>query len=125
MRDILEYKGYLANVYYSPEDEAFYGKIFGINDVVTFESESAKQLKSVFIEAVEDYIETCKKIGKAPQKSFKGSFNVRIPGDLHKDASFIASQNKVSLNDFVKYALLYAVKHKEEIKSEFLTTPIV
>ena len=68
----LEYKGYIANVSYSPDDEVFHGKIFRINDLVTFESDSAKELKTAFIEAVEDYLETCAELGKDPDKVLKG-----------------------------------------------------
>ena len=37
----------------------FYGKIEGINDLVTFEGESVTQLKESFKDAVSDYIELC------------------------------------------------------------------
>jgi hypothetical protein len=46
--NILEYKGYIATVSYSPFDEVFYGKVFGINDLVSFEADSAKALKTAF-----------------------------------------------------------------------------
>ena len=89
-----------------------------INDLVTFEGSSVKEIKTAFEEAVEDYVETRKALNKKPQKTFKGSFNVRIPAELHKDAAFAAAQNSISLNDFVKGAIQYAVKHKAEVKNE-------
>jgi predicted HicB family RNase H-like nuclease len=118
MSNYLKYKEYLATVEYSTEDEVFYGKLFGINDLVIFEGASVKEIKSAFEEAVDDYIETCKEVNKKPEKSFKGSFNVRVPSELHKDAAFIAVQNNVSLNDFVKGAIQYAIKHKQEVTKE-------
>jgi predicted HicB family RNase H-like nuclease len=118
MSNYLKYKEYLATVEYSTEDEVFCGKLFGINDLVTFEGASVKEIKTAFEEAVEDYIETCKELNKKPEKSFKGSFNVRVPSELHKDAAFIAVQNNVSLNDFVKGAIQYAIKHKQEVTKE-------
>lgn len=118
MGNYLKYKQYLATVEYSTEDEVFYGKLFGINDLVTFEGASVKEIKSAFEEAVDDYIETCKELNKKPGKSFKGSFNVRVPSELHKDAAFIAVQNNMSLNDFVKGAIQYAIKHKQEVTKE-------
>jgi len=33
---------------------------------------------------VEDYLETCKALGREPQKVYKGVFNVRIEPELHK-----------------------------------------
>lgn len=118
MSNYLKYKEYLATVEYSTEDEVFYGKLFGINDLVTFEGASVKEIKTAFQEAVDDYIETCKEVNKKPEKSFKGSFNVRVPSELHKDAAFIAVQNNMSLNDFVKGAIQYAIKHKQEVTKE-------
>src|SRR5690554_5159230 len=113
MSNYLKYKDYLATLEFSAEDEVFYGRLFGINDLVSFEGSSVKEIKIAFEEAVEDYIETCKEIDKKPEKTFKGSFNVRIPADLHKNAAFVAVQNNVSLNDFVKGAIQYAVVHNE------------
>ncbi|WP_432713010.1 type II toxin-antitoxin system HicB family antitoxin [Pedobacter sp.] len=66
----LMYKGYIAHVSFSPDDEVFHGKISGITDLVTFESDSAKLLKPAFIEAVDDYIDTCTELGKVPDKTY-------------------------------------------------------
>ena len=115
MKDVLTYKDYYGTVSYNAEDEVLHGKIIGINDLVTYEAGSTTKLKNAFHEAVDDYIATCEAIGKQPQKTFKGSFNVRIPSELHKEASMIASQKHISLNDLVKAAISYAVKHQEVI----------
>jgi predicted HicB family RNase H-like nuclease len=118
MANYLNHKGYIGTVEYSTEDEVFHGKIFGINDLVTFEGESVSEIKESFKEAVDDYIETCKELGKEPEKIFKGSFNVRVPSSIHKDAVLTATQYNISLNDFVKVALTYAINHKQEISRE-------
>ena len=118
MNDILQYKDYLASVHFSSEDDVFYGKILGINDLVSFEGASVKELKKAFQEAVEDYLETCKQICKEPNKTYKGTFNVRIPTNLHKEAAVFAAINNLSLNDFVKTAINFALVHKQEIKQQ-------
>jgi predicted HicB family RNase H-like nuclease len=105
MNDIIQYKSYYAEIHFSSEDEVFYGKLIGINDLVNFEADSVKGLKIAFAEAVEDYIYFCKEIKKTPEKTYKGSFNVGIPSELHRQAAVFASLKKVSLNDFVRYAL--------------------
>jgi predicted HicB family RNase H-like nuclease len=58
---------------------------------------------------VEDYLETCQRIGKEPNKTYKGSFNVRIPAELHREAAMFAASAAISLNDFVKTAIQYAL----------------
>jgi predicted HicB family RNase H-like nuclease len=105
MSDVMNYKGYFGTVRYSEEDEVFYGKIAGINDLIMFEGASVKELKNAFHEAVDDYLETCKEIGKEPQKPFKGSFNVRIPSELHRKAAKTAAIMGISLNQLVQKAL--------------------
>ncbi|SEK26865.1 type II toxin-antitoxin system HicB family antitoxin [Parapedobacter koreensis] len=121
MKDVLAYKDYYGTVSYSADDEVLHGKIIGINDLVTYEAASTTELKQAFHEAVDDYIATCEAIGKQPQKTFKGSFNVRIPSELHKEASIVASQRHISLNDLVKAAIAYAVKHQDMLSSDNLT----
>lgn len=119
MNDILQYRDYYASIHFSSEDEVFYGKVLGINDLVSFEGSSVKQLKKAFHGAVEDYLETCRALGKEPDKTYKGTFNVRIPTDLHKEAATFAALNNVSLNDFVKTAIHYALRHKNDVHKAF------
>lgn len=66
MNGILQYKNYYASVQLMPDDEVFYGKILAINDLISFEGSSVKELKASFEEAVEDYLEICAELGKVP-----------------------------------------------------------
>src|ERR1019366_6160108 len=102
MNDVIKYKDYCATVHFSTEDEVFYGKIIGISDLVTFEGHSVSELKKAFKEAIEDYIETCNEINKIPEKTYKGSFNIRVSPNLHREAAYVALQKNVTLNDFIK-----------------------
>ncbi|HIP33305.1 MAG TPA: type II toxin-antitoxin system HicB family antitoxin [Bacteroidia bacterium] len=115
MKNILEYKNYIATVNYANEDETFYGKIEGINDLVLFEGQSVSELKSSFQEAVIDYLETCKEIGKEPEKVYKGVFNVRVPKSIHKKISEIAIKKGLKLNDLVNKTLKYLVSNEEQV----------
>lgn len=101
----LKYKDFVASLEYSDVDDVFYGKILGVNDLILFEGSSVEELKQAFEEAVEDYLELCKEMDKNPYKSFKGSFNVRIPTDLHKKIFFRAQKTGLSLNQFIKTVL--------------------
>jgi predicted HicB family RNase H-like nuclease len=118
MEDVLEYKGYYSSVHFSSEDEVFYGKLMAIDDLVNFEGASVKELKKAFHEAVDDYLETCEGLGKEPNKTYKGTFNVRISTDLHKAAAVYAAINNISLNDFVKTAIDFALSNKEELRKK-------
>jgi len=50
--NILTYNNYSGSVEFSAEDNIFYGKILGINDLVNFEGASVKELRSSFEKAV-------------------------------------------------------------------------
>ena len=113
MNDILQYKGYYANIHFSAEDEVFFGKLIGINDLVSFEADSVKNLKKAFQETIENYIQYCKEIGKQPEKTYKGSFNIRIPSDLHREAAILAAIKNITLNDFVRYALDLTISNEK------------
>lgn len=105
MDNVLTYKGYIGSVQYSPEDEVFHGRIEAIADLVTFEADSAKQLRLEFEAAVDDYLDTCEQIGKTPDKTFKGVFNVRLGTELHRKAALAALSRRISLNELMTQAV--------------------
>lgn len=121
MDDVLKYKDYLASVHFSTEDEVFHGKVLGINDLVSFEGTTVRELKKAFAEAVEDYLETCNALGKDPDKTYKGSFNVRIPTELHRQAAIQSALKNMSLNDFVRYAIDFTLSHATDSSRKFKT----
>ncbi|HML38836.1 MAG TPA: type II toxin-antitoxin system HicB family antitoxin [Bacillota bacterium] len=113
MKDVMIYKEYTGSVHYSTEDELFCGKIEGINDLISFEGTSVAELKAAFEEAVEDYLELCNLNGKEPEKTYKGSFNIRIRPELHKQAVQRAMTEGKSLNQYVEEAIeQYSAKEK-------------
>jgi len=109
MKDMLSHKGYFGSIHYNNDDRVFYGKIEFIRALASYEGKDADSLVEAFEEAVDDYLVTCVDQGVEPEKPFKGSFNVRIAPELHKQVAIAASQHGVSLNRFVAEALSQAV----------------
>lgn len=105
MNSMLEYKGYNAKIDFSSEDDIFFGSIFGIEDNISFEGSSVQELKTAFIEAVDDYLDMCNRLGKQPEKEYKGSFNIRVSPEVHKKAAIKALNNGISLNQFVEQSI--------------------
>ena len=105
----MKYKGYSARIEYSDEDGFFVGHIAGIRDVVGFHGESVKELLMAFEEAVEDYLETCKKVGKRPQKSYSGKLMLRIPAQVHGAVAQAAEASGKSINQWAADMLEKAV----------------
>ena len=97
----LEYKSYTGSIEYSAEDNILYGQVLGIRGLISYEGITGKKLEADFKNAVNDYLDDCKAESITPEKSFKGSFNVRIPSKLHRKAALLAMEARISLNNFV------------------------
>jgi predicted HicB family RNase H-like nuclease len=68
----MEYIGFAAKVEYSERDGCIIGHVAGIRDVIGFHGESVAELRAAFEEAVDDYLATCKKLERAPNKPYSG-----------------------------------------------------
>ena len=113
MSQTLTYKGYDGSVLYSAEEKLLHGKIVGIRDAVLYDGADIPELETNFRGAVDEYLEFCKAEGKTPNKPFKGSFNVRLPQDLHKRAALYAEEHDRKLNSVVQEALQEFLTHSE------------
>lgn len=113
MKDILKYKGFIGSVHFSAVDRVFFGTIEGINDLVTFEGTTVEELENGFQSMVEGHINDCMKEGKMAEKSYKGSFNIRISPDLHRQAVQIASVEGITLNQLVQRAIQHELETGE------------
>lgn len=80
MRDALTYKNFIGSVHFSSDDGLFFGKIEGINDLVTFEGRSVDEVVSEFHDAVDDYLALCKKTGKKSPQILQGV--IQHPNDF-------------------------------------------
>ncbi|MHB8095197.1 MAG: type II toxin-antitoxin system HicB family antitoxin [Candidatus Aminicenantales bacterium] len=105
MKDVLQYKDFVGSVHFSAADDCFFGKIEGIDDLVTFEGRDVEELKKAFRQATEDYEELCQTAGKPLQRSCRGSFNVRMPAELHRKAVRKSALLGISLNQLVQRAV--------------------
>ena len=102
----VNYKGYEGSVEIDLERNVCRGKILFINDLVTYEASDIKDIQKSFEEAVDDYLETCIQLGRNPNKAYKGSFNVRITPDMHRQAAMSAYRKGLSLNEYVGMAIM-------------------
>lgn len=112
----MRYKGYSAVVQYDDADEIFFGNLAGIRDGVGFHADTVADLKAAFHEAVDDYIETCAKIGKKPEKPYSGNLMLRVDPAVHANAALAAELSGKSLNEWGQEAL-------REAAEKFTTAP--
>ncbi len=99
------HKGYHARVAFDAEDGLLVGHIAGIEDVIGFHADTVADLKAAFVEAVEDYLETCVRLGKDPQKPYSGKLMLRISPQVHAEAALAAQLAGVSLNQWSETVL--------------------
>lgn len=123
--NILEYKGYHTKVEFDSEDFVLRGKIEGINDLVNFECEDIKNIEKEFHEAVDDYLDFCREVGKAPDKEYKGTFNVRISPALHKRLANVAMKRGDTLNASVEKAIEQYVSVEYKTENHLQNTIII
>ncbi|PIQ43078.1 MAG: toxin-antitoxin system HicB family antitoxin [Gammaproteobacteria bacterium CG11_big_fil_rev_8_21_14_0_20_46_22] len=105
MKTLIKHKGYFGSIEFDAKDIIFYGKLEFIKALVSYESKTAQGIVKAFREAVDDYLDTCAELKMAPEHPFKGSLNVRLGHELHKQVAIKASQHDVSVNSFICTAL--------------------
>jgi len=101
----LQYKGYTGSVTFSEEDGVFHGKVVGIKSLISFEGDSVSFITEDFHNAVDEYLDFCNENDVEPEKPFKGSFNVRITPELHRQLAIYSSSKGKSLNSTVEEAI--------------------
>jgi predicted HicB family RNase H-like nuclease len=111
MKDALKYKGFIGSVHFAAEDRVFYGKVEGVNDLITFEGATVDELEIGFQYMVDEHIKDCHTNNILLEKSYKGNLNIRLSPELHKKAVYSASIRGISLNQYINDAI------KKEIAS--------
>ena len=79
-----------------------------LRDIVGFHADDVAGLRVAFEEAVDDYIETCAKVGKTPEKPASGRLMLRVAPEVHSDALIAAQASGVSLNQWAGKVLQQA-----------------
>jgi predicted HicB family RNase H-like nuclease len=104
MANILKYNGYHGTIEFSAEDNMLIGSVIGIQDSLNFHGHSIEEITQSFHDCIDGYLEMCAAFGRSPDKVYKGSFNIRIPQDLHRQAAIMAENDleklrKVCINN--------------------------
>lgn len=108
--NIMNYKGYAARIEYSNEDQLLIGHVAGIRDVIGFHASCVAQLREAFEEAVDDYLDTCIKLDREPQKAYSGKLSLRLEPSLHATVAAKAELAHKSINQWVSDALILAAR---------------
>lgn len=105
MSNLLSYKNYNGTVEYSKEDGCLFGKVIGIKSLLSYEGDSVKQLELDFQGVIDEYLADCMERNVEPERPYKGTFNVRISPELHRNIAVYAIEHGKSLNAAVEEAI--------------------
>ena len=105
MNNCMEYRGYHAAISFDAEDSIFVGSVLGIADSLNFHGENVAELTDAFHRCVDGYLDFCRELGKTPDKEYKGSLNIRLSPDLHRQAAIYAAGEGKTLNQFIGEAV--------------------
>lgn len=64
----LHYEDYTGSVNYSKVDAVYYGKVLGVDGLLSYEGSTKQSLYQDFCDTVDDYLKMCKDRGILPQK---------------------------------------------------------
>lgn len=105
MSNLLLYRNYNGTVEYSREDRCLFGKVIGIKSLLSYEGDSVKKLEKDFINLIDGYLADCKERNAEPEQPYKGTFNIRISPELHRNIAVYAIGHGKSLNAVVEEAI--------------------
>lgn len=112
----MKYKGYHGQVNYDEEAKLFHGEVVGLRDVITFQGTSVDELEQAFKDSIDEYLDFCKELGRAPEKPFSGKLVLRLPPEMHERAAYQAKCNGVSLNTWIKKGIEHLLTTPQEHK---------
>jgi predicted HicB family RNase H-like nuclease len=109
MKNILNYKGYKARIEFDAEDNIFFGRVLGVQDIIGFHGETVSELTSGFHDAIDHYLIVCKTRGEDPEKAYSGKLTLRLPSATHADIAAAAAVSGKSINRWVADTLTKVV----------------
>lgn len=100
---------YKIDILWDPDDKIYIATVPELNGCMSHGSTEFEALKNVE-KAISGWIKTAKSFKMIipepiPQKKFSGTFNVRVPKDVHRTLALKATEQKVSLNHLVSQLL--------------------
>ena len=110
----LRYEGYMGSVEFDEKDECLYGHVQGMRDeLLSYKGKSVAELERKFKIAINKYLASCKKKDENPKRPYNGPLNVRLGPDLHFRAAMMAESMCITINAFIKEAVVRLLEQYE------------
>jgi predicted HicB family RNase H-like nuclease len=101
----MQHKGYYGTVEYTPEDGILFGRVLGVNGIVSYEGADIKTLQQDFETAVDDYLDWCLEAGEQPGPALNGDIHAKIPPETHALLAAYALRQNESIEEVMKEAI--------------------
>jgi predicted HicB family RNase H-like nuclease len=101
LKNIIEYKGYLAELILDIEDDIIVGRVINTTDNISFHGETVEDAKLAYHDVLDTYLSTCHEEGIEPSLPCSGRFSLRVNPILHQNLRHYAKLRHQSLNDFI------------------------
>ncbi|MBW4553288.1 MAG: type II toxin-antitoxin system HicB family antitoxin [Aphanocapsa sp. GSE-SYN-MK-11-07L] len=105
---MLTYKGYIGCLEIDETAGIIFGRILGIQDVVTFKGETVAEAKQAFQDSVDDYLAFCQELEQSPDKPFSGKLPFRTTPEHHRKVYIAATKAGKSINAWMDQVLAHA-----------------
>jgi predicted HicB family RNase H-like nuclease len=106
----MEYKGYTAFIQYSEADLRFIGKVIGISDQIIFDAPSLDEIRKVFEDDVDSYVQYCRRKGREPNQPVS-EIMVPVSPVLYARIAQRAEYDGVPVHTVMETALQKFVQH--------------
>ena len=106
----MKYKGYTALIEFSDEDGCLIGKVLGIRDTIVFDGNTVEEIRTIFHDMIDHYIEACAKAGREPNQPVS-EIMVPVSPELYAKVSRKAEYDGVPLRTLMETALQKFVQH--------------
>lgn len=108
----MKYK-YKIDLVWDPDDKIYVAQVPELDGCMSHGKSEIEALKNIQ-KAIQGWIKTAKEFKMKipepiPQKKFSGTFNVRVPKEVHRNLALKAVEERVSLNHLISQLLAKAV----------------
>lgn len=109
----IKYRGFVGNLEIDLDTKLLVGKVQNIRAALLYQGATVDEAVADFHAAIDDYLADCEKRGIQPEQSYTGTFQVRVPPELHFKLVTHAAENNLTLNAVVVNALTSQLQERK------------
>ncbi len=104
-KDLIQYKGYLAELSFDLEDNIIVGKVVNTPDSISFHGVTLIEAEKAFHEVLDSYLDACECNKIEPSHPYSGRLGLRIDPALHKALNVAAYKANKTVKGYIEELL--------------------